>query len=83
MEDEILDSLGQLIRLSNRIRNNNPDLLRKFESDHIDSAMKVMSKYSEAPSKCIFQDRGVIGCPFMYCAYEPKCKQNKCTHEIK
>lgn len=41
MEDEILDSLGQLISLSNRIRNNNPDLLRKFGIWSIKQATNV------------------------------------------
>ena len=88
MTDDILDSLGKLVRLANRIRNKYPNTISDFESNIIDNAMKVMRANSKTNTSQIPQHQvekkshvstSLEGCPFHYCDSKPVC-ENKCRY---
>lgn len=47
MESDVLDYLGRVTRLANRLKNKHPELFSENDKKIISNAMDVMSKNSE------------------------------------
>lgn len=84
----ILESLGQMTRFANRIRNTHPELVNTLVGSQIDEARKLLSQNSDIKDSEILSHQvatnlpastSLEGCPFHYCDKNPVC-ETKCRY---
>ena len=88
--EEILKSLGQMMRFANRISNTHPELVNNVVLSQIENAKKIISENSDIKESEILKQSysyklpgstSLKNCPFNYCDKNPKC-ENKCRYNL-